>query len=865
MNKIASVIIPVYNKEKYIHECLDSLIKQTCGIEKIEVICINDGSTDDSEKIIKEYSGKYDSINLVNQENAGVGAARNKGLAQATADYIFFLDADDMLSENAIEDVVSFFSKNIDKTDIVTYPLYYVDKNGENGRENQRGKDFKKNQIIYIRENPDFAQTTMNICIRNNDGMSLFNTEMKVAEDQLFNIERVFNSKSIGWCNSAKYLYRRNVGGISKFSHPYYTYYPLISVYKKMLRMAGDDKECLRYASGLILSNFSWRIRSDWFFAYHFKGEEKYKADKEIIELINKIDSEAIVKSKWLNNEFKTFLLSLKNNGEIKTSINSVCWSVSDDNGVLLTGMTVDIVFRRIGIRDGNLYGMAFLNSPIFNFLDDKPKLKILINDNSHEEELFDSLNSMRGTKIKTNKSWGFFFNMRVAEDDEIKFKVVLNGFSFNTNLRFREWTALHNNRFAFFNPLSIENVLQALIIRKFSSIKNAYKKWKGGLKKRKLKFFFRRWLIPKLMKKRIWIYNDFQNTFDNGWLQFIHDSKINDGVLRFYAYFGDKRDYIKKLGNDSKGRLIKHGGSFHKLLFPAAEKILTSYAGTGQFCPFSSSQWDDFNGFNNPSVIYLQHGVMHAKADNLYAKDRSPFIDKIVASTDFEVEYFKNVLNYDDSSIIKTGMPRFNVDDNIEIKKSKSKRILFAPSWREYLVSRDGNNWKKVSDFLESDYYINMSAFLNNPRLIDLLDKKGFDLDIKLHPNFIEYTDFFRKITSNRVHLVDVIDYSYYRLLITDFSSFLFDFLYRDIPVVSFIPDETQFSAGLHSYRSFIVDLEKNGIKKCSTIEDLLNCIEIYISPDFKFHSEINFYNKEHNASDDLYNVLIKDMIHIF
>lgn len=96
-----SVIIPAYNSEKFIGETLDNMLKQT--LKDIEVVIVNDGSTDDTQKIIDEYVSKSDIFKSFVQKNAGVSAARNNGLEKATGEYVVFLDADDLFSENALE------------------------------------------------------------------------------------------------------------------------------------------------------------------------------------------------------------------------------------------------------------------------------------------------------------------------------------------------------------------------------------------------------------------------------------------------------------------------------------------------------------------------------------------------------------------------------------------------------------------------------------------------------------------------------------------------------------------------------------------------------------------------------------------
>ena len=96
-----SVIIPVYNVENYLEESLDSIINQT--FTDLEIICVNDGSTDNSPSILNNYANKDSRINIINQENKGLSAARNSGLDVATGDYIYFFDSDDILELTALE------------------------------------------------------------------------------------------------------------------------------------------------------------------------------------------------------------------------------------------------------------------------------------------------------------------------------------------------------------------------------------------------------------------------------------------------------------------------------------------------------------------------------------------------------------------------------------------------------------------------------------------------------------------------------------------------------------------------------------------------------------------------------------------
>lgn len=109
-NYDASVIIPMYNTEKYIGQCIESLLNQTRG--NIEIVVVNDGSTDDSLKIVKSYADKHDNINIVNKINGGLASARVAGINAARGKYIGWVDSDDFLEPDTYEIMLNLLEDN---------------------------------------------------------------------------------------------------------------------------------------------------------------------------------------------------------------------------------------------------------------------------------------------------------------------------------------------------------------------------------------------------------------------------------------------------------------------------------------------------------------------------------------------------------------------------------------------------------------------------------------------------------------------------------------------------------------------------------------------------------------------------------
>ena len=144
-----SVVIPLYNAEKYISTCLDSVLNQNISKSVYEIVIVNDGSKDNSLQKVEEYAKKHSNISIYNQKNSGVAKARNIGVEKAKGTFIYFLDADDYIASNTFEifidklnddiDLVAFIAIQTNKTD-----LNEIQKNEINNTSNEiiEGVDF---------------------------------------------------------------------------------------------------------------------------------------------------------------------------------------------------------------------------------------------------------------------------------------------------------------------------------------------------------------------------------------------------------------------------------------------------------------------------------------------------------------------------------------------------------------------------------------------------------------------------------------------------------------------------------------------------------------------------------------------------
>lgn len=202
MKKIdISIIVPVYNAEKTISKCLDSLINQTK--KELEFIIVNDGSTDDTEKIIKSYNEKR--LKYFKNKNQGIGKTRNFGIEKAMGDYLMFVDSDDYLALEACE---KLYQKAINENlDIVISDLCKKYQNGNT--EEVKTANFVSSSL---KENPDILTENLGPCGKLYNRKMIITNNIKFVEilkyeDAPFVVEALCSAKRIGKVNYFLYYY----------------------------------------------------------------------------------------------------------------------------------------------------------------------------------------------------------------------------------------------------------------------------------------------------------------------------------------------------------------------------------------------------------------------------------------------------------------------------------------------------------------------------------------------------------------------------------------------------------------------------------------------------------------------------------
>ena len=148
-NGLVTIVLPIYNVEKYLNRCINSIVNQT--YKNLEIILVDDGSPDKCSQMCDEWEKKDTRIKVVHKQNEGLGMARNTGIENATGDYICFFDSDDYLELTAIEKLYKLAKKT--DSDIVTYGYSKVDDSGniyEKSIPNVKKTTYEKKEIDLI-------------------------------------------------------------------------------------------------------------------------------------------------------------------------------------------------------------------------------------------------------------------------------------------------------------------------------------------------------------------------------------------------------------------------------------------------------------------------------------------------------------------------------------------------------------------------------------------------------------------------------------------------------------------------------------------------------------------------------------------
>lgn len=422
-----SIIIPVYNAEKYLCEAVNSIIKQNYDMNKVQVILINDGSIDNSYSICRKLSQQYSNIVFLNQDNQGVSAARNNGIRHAEGQYLLFLDADDLLKSNVLSSLSAFWDRHENEVDLVAYPLkYMVSRQKFLIRHFRYSRDYTKGTGVYdLREYPDVIQTTVNYCVKNRrEKTLLFNEDMKFSEDEEYATRTVMQKGKIGYCAECIYVYRRHdISAIGTYSVSQEVFDKFIKYYRTFFENYG----ALPYIQNLFLNSLRWRLTDNRLWP---KEDEKHEENiQQLKNLLENIDTERIRDYKDMNLFHQLYLCQLKN-GTIHYAFEDT-FKVYVNDQLFAEEKEIVCWIQKLERRDKKMLVEGIFLTPFFEIV--HPEFSIQNGKEKQDVTIYPVDYSYR-SDIKMNQFYGFKAEIP-AFGRWIKFHVGVNGERFDVRL----------------------------------------------------------------------------------------------------------------------------------------------------------------------------------------------------------------------------------------------------------------------------------------------------------------------------------------------------------------------------------------------------------------------------------------------
>lgn len=780
-----SVIIPMYNQEDNIERCIASLRKQTIDPSALEIIIINDGSTDGSDEICRSLVQQYDSIVYINQENTGVSGARNAGIRAATGKYLFYLDADDELDSNTIEKVTCFFDSVYDDVDLVTYRID-TSYDGRKLKPHFRYRYLKESGIYDLNDMPYIGQTTMNIVVKNKFQNNVyFDTSQTFSEDQKYCCEILSSKLKIGFCSEGRYIYYRSAQSSSgKLAGACIIFEQCMDMFERMFAPYDEVPAAFQ---GLYVNDLYWKMLENILLPYHYGKEEFEYAMDRICRLLEKCDERVILDHPNINFFEKYYFLSLKRNHRITCRITPESFELYCKDKMVVKQESMEIIVTRLYYENNTFRFEGFLKSVFLNFYDSDPVLCAVANEGElvRRLRLKRSMHSYYLMHEMTQRFLAFSYECHIDDVQKLHFEVEMGDYWFPTHFYFMPLVPLDHSKK---NDMCRINGMELKLERNSRFLLRSLQEEKTAC------------AVTDSRKSEksgeIWLYYDCSGVgLDNGLLQFQHDIKKNDGIERYYVLTDSKQvKYVHAVC----GKYVRFGTDRHKELLKRCSKVLTSFIEEPNIIPYDRNDYKAFARNFHAEVIYLQHGVLHIVMPWKYTREKL-LANRVVVSTEEEARlYAQN--GYGGRFLIKTGMPRFALLS----KAPSKKKILFAPSWRKYLVGEYvERKWQPLDGrFIASRFYQEINLLVSSPRLKKLFKRTGWRMEIKLHPIFNMYREYF-DVDDRYISFVDEkVNDGDYDLFITDFSSYAFNFSYLNIPVMHFIPDVDEFKCGMNGYR---------------------------------------------------------------
>lgn len=775
-----SVISAVYNVEAYLDEFFESLKNQTLDFNgSIEVVMVDDGSPDGSEKIIRKWQKKYpNNIKYVGKINGGQASARNLGLEYATGQWVTFIDPDDFVVANYFEQVDLAIEQQKSPLGLVACNMIFYHEKGRKFSDSHplKYRFAKGSQIIDLSKPTKHFQMSaatafFDANVISRQGLRFDERIKPNFEDAHFvnsYLLHVIDRPAV-FSAAAKYFYRKRGDGTSTLDTSWeqegaYTdvlEYGVLALMRLWLDRHGSVPV---FIQRMALYHLMWYLRrlinNDK--AIAFLDSEKKDRFKELLNDI------------FLHIDYRT----------IDSFDLAGIWFLHRV-GLFSTFKKSEPIYQIVYVGDVDerrkLVQLKYFRA--------SPGFELLQLDGREIDPVFST------SRIHT------FAGCRFVEE-RIIWIPLRAGSTFSIQLE------MEDVRISF-NKSQRKTLALSDVIEQYRVSRVAFAKPKG--------FYVR---AIRYLSKSNWA----QRKYRDAWLLMDRDTQADDNAEHLYRHIKNQKNHVnayfalspssndwKRLKQDGFN-LIKFGGWRHKILMLHCEHFISS--NIDQYV-LNVARKEDFGDLLRYRFTFLQHGVTKDDlADWLNQKNIDCFV------TSASREYFsivdsKSRYKFSSREVVLSGMPRH---DELLGQSAPEKTIVIMPTWRLFLLGKTHPGTSKRyrnNEFTESTYFKEWSGFLKSAELSLLAREAGYRIVYYLHPNMLPYSELFEtegiEILSHETSSIQTI-FKSASVLITDYSSVAFDVAIMKRPVLYFQFDGVEFFSGHHAYQKGYFDYEFDG-----------------------------------------------------
>ncbi|HWU23977.1 MAG TPA: CDP-glycerol glycerophosphotransferase family protein [Nocardioides sp.] len=793
-----SLVSAAYNVSAYLPEFIASVEAQAGGIDDVEVVMVDDGSSDSTVAILEAWAARNPAVRVVSQENAGQGPARNRGMAEATGEWITFPDPDDVLTVNYLAAVRGFLDAHDEVDMVATRRVMWDEATGVIKDGHPLRFMFKGDQLVNLGHNPERFHGASNTSFfqldRLREGGVRFDPRVRPNfEDGHFNAHYLLRHEPplVGFVSSAVYRYRQRADNSSTLQTAKRDRRRYTDVFEHgYLEVAQHARATYGFVPGWLTSFLVYEL--GWYFADPDSvTPTPATEDPEVSARFHELFAEVLA-------TFDVQQAMLFASPSIRPNARRVL------HHAYTTWHQEFVQYERLDEDEAQVRVSYFFTGdrPVEKWLvDGEPWTPAHIKDRVLEfagkvvmRQRIAWLPADRTTRLTLN-----------GAPMDIKYEVVTEPVAFAPPGQVRWWLNPESGR--------ARRAIPARVLPKQPLSKRG------------------RWAMRRAAGATkyagAWVFVDrVHDALDSAEILFRHVRDNHPDINAWFVLEKGGAEWKRFKAEGHGDRLVAYGSMEWMLLMANAAHLLSSHADAAVVAPrevleFTYKTW---------RFHFLQHGVIK---DDLSAWLNPKDLDTFVTSTRAEYDSIvgdDTPYRYTSRETILSGLPRFDrlLKAGERFPADRRDLLLVAPTWRDSLTPAPapGSQRREVTpELLGSEFMRQWLAFLTDERVARACAEHGLTLGFLPHPNLqpaLPLLDLPAHVTPLSYHGQDVQElFARARMMVTDFSSTAFNAAYLDRPVVYFQFDEAEVFGGSHVGKRGYFDYRKHGYGPVATTLD--------------------------------------------